>query len=55
MASNPYNNTESAMEPSRTTAQYSVQKTPLDQKVKISTAEPFEELIRKYCYVKMLS
>ena len=37
------------------TAQYSVQKTPLDQKEKIYTTEPFEELIRKYCYVKMLS
>lgn len=37
------------------TAQYSVQKTPRDQKEKICTAEPFEELIRKYCYVKMLS
>lgn len=50
-----YNNTTKAMNTSRTTAQYIVQRTPFDRKERISTAESFEELIRKYCYVKMLS
>lgn len=50
-----YNNTTEAMNTNLITAQYIVQRTPFDRKEKIFTAESFEELIRKYCYVKMLS
>ncbi len=50
-----YSNITEAMKTNLTAAQYIVQKTPSDKKEKIFTAESFEELIRKYCYVKMLS
>lgn len=50
-----YSNITEAMNTNLTAAQYIVQKTPSDKKVKIFTAESFEELIQKYCYVKMLS
>ena len=43
------------MKPIATLRQYSVQKTPLARKEKISTIEPFEVLILKYYSVKMLS
>ncbi|WP_262918477.1 hypothetical protein [Telluribacter sp. SYSU D00476] len=43
------------MNPITMTRQYSVQKTKLDKKEVIQTAEPFENLIKKYYYVKTLS